>query len=650
MNLLSPIFLLLGLIALPILLLYMLKLRRRQVEVSSTLLWQALLRDRQANTPWQRLRRSLLLLLQLLILAALILALARPAIPSPSVAAGSVIILLDASASMNTIDVSPSRFESARSAAHTLVDNLSGDDRMTIILVGRQPLILASSENDKLSLRRAIDSASVTSGKADWQAAFALAASAAAVTSSSTKNDRVTIVILSDGGLPDESLPPLPGEVRYVSIGVSGENLAISALALRSTGSGAELFASISNFGQAERQAILSLYVGGALFSAQQVSVPGGESLPVIFTGLSQSPAIYQAQLSDPARPNQPLDALSLDDVAYASYQPPRTGRTLLISPGNFFLEQVLTAMPGVVPFRALPDEQGGFKLTSDPFDLYVFDGTWPIGEELPSGSLLLINPPSNPLFDISGSLDISTGSQIMQHPLTQFVDWGNVHIAKASQIEPPVWAETLVQAQGKPLIFAGQASGRRIAVFAFDLHDSDLPLQVAFPILFANLISYLLPSQAFDAPNGLRPGESLSIMPGPDTTQIAIASPSGKVYSLLPEESGALFTETGELGVYAVNYLGANQSQADFFAVNLFDPYESNIQPSASIQVGRAAIASSSEDRLSLREIWPWLAAIALCVLMLEWWVYHRRSTPQSTTQKHAHPHPFTPASRSGQ
>ena len=69
---LTPLAFLLGLLALPILVLYMLKMRRRQVEVSSVLLWQRLLRDREANAPWQRLKRNLLLILQLLLLAALV--------------------------------------------------------------------------------------------------------------------------------------------------------------------------------------------------------------------------------------------------------------------------------------------------------------------------------------------------------------------------------------------------------------------------------------------------------------------------------------------------------------------------------------------------------------------------------------------------
>src|SRR5215218_1516780 len=101
MAFLTPLGLLLGALAVPIILLYMLRLRRRDVQVSSTMLWQQVLRDREANTPWQRLRRNLLLIVQLLVLAALAFALARPFIEVPAVTTGRIALLIDASASMN---------------------------------------------------------------------------------------------------------------------------------------------------------------------------------------------------------------------------------------------------------------------------------------------------------------------------------------------------------------------------------------------------------------------------------------------------------------------------------------------------------------------------------------------------------------------
>ena len=646
MNFLRPVALALGLLALPILLLYMLKLRRRSVEVSSTMLWQALLRDRQANAPWQKLKRNLLLLLQLLILAALVLGLARPAIPVASVTSGSVVLLLDASASMNASDASPSRFEAALATARQVVRDLGSGERMTIILAGSQPLVLASAENDPNVLQSALQTAVPSQGAADWSAAFALAAGAAASTVNAGQA-AATVIILSDGGLPAQGLPPLPGEVRYVPIGITSDNLAISALALRPAGNGAELFASITNYGDVERSAIFSLYVNNELLSAQQVLARPGEQTPVIISGLpapAASETIYQARLTSAVDSDDSLDALALDDSAFAIYQPPRQGRSLLVTPpeagGNFFLEQVLTALPGITPYRPLPDEIGNLQIPDEPFDLYVFDGTPPDLETLPPGSLLLVNPPANPLFTVNGSFEAGGPTEVVEHPLTRYVDWSGVHVAEAQQVEVPAWADTLVKAEGGALVFAGEHGGRRIAVLTFDLHNSDLPLQVAFPILFANLIAYLIPAQAFDAPDGLLPGQSLLIHPEANVSQVAIASPSGMVYNLLPTENGVLFANTAELGVYAVNYITPDTTQgnlpatpqaawpatADFFAVNLFEESESNIRPAPSIQVGQSSVAAAAQDQVSQRELWPWVAVIGLVILMIEWWVYHAR------------------------
>ncbi|HNT22937.1 MAG TPA: BatA and WFA domain-containing protein [Anaerolineales bacterium] len=642
MNFLQPAALALGLLAIPVLLLYMLKLRRRRVEVSSTMLWQALLRDRQANAPWQKLKRNLLLLLQLLILAALVIGLARPAVPVASVSSGSVVILLDASASMNANDVSPSRFAAALEAVQQIIRNLESGARMTIILAGKQPLVLASAESDPNALVQSLRSAAPSQGASDWNAAFALAAGAAA-SAASAGQTAATVVIISDGGLPAQGLPPLPGEVRYMPIGTTSDNLAISALALRQAGNGAELFASVTNYGDAERSAIFSLYINNELLSAQQISAPAGEQTTVTIGGLpapAASETIYQARLTSAVNPQEnpgqnQLDALALDDMAFAVYQTPRQGRTLLVTPseagGNFFLEQVLTALPGITPYRALPGENGSLQIPAAPFDLYVFDNTAPNLESLPPGSLLLVNPPTSTLFTVGATFAMSDTAQVIEHPLTRYVDWSNVHVAQARQVEVPAWADTLVRASSGVLVFAGEHEGRRIAVLTFDLHQSDLPLQVAFPILFSNLMGYLIPAQAFDAPDGLLPGQSLRILPQADVTQVAIASPDGQVYSLPPAEDGILFTNTDELGVYAVNYLTANTTQddppdADFFAVNLFEPRESDIRPAPAIYVGQSSVAASAQDQVSQHELWPWVAGIGLIILMLEWWIYHAR------------------------
>lgn len=610
MQLLAPAGLALLTLAIPILLLYMLKLRRQPAQVSSILLWQPLLRDRQANTPWQKLKRNLLLLLQLLILSALTLALARPAISSPVIASGTVIVLLDGSASMQATDAFPSRFEAARQAIGTLIENLPADSRMTLIVVSSLPQILATGESNKTHLRQALAAARPTASNPNWPAALTLAAAAA------RGAPQAVFVIVSDGGLPASGLPTLPGEARYLPVGESGENVAISALALR----GGQLFAEVSNYGAQPHSVLLSLYAADALLTARALDLAAGESRALTIEIPPSETRIYQARISWPDGSTAP-DVFPLDDTAFAINREAATRRVLLLSQGNLYLEQLLAALPGIRSYRSLTGE-----IPAEPFDLYLFDGQFPT--KLPPGALLLVNPPENPLF-ARGSPFQPAEMRLRESPLTRFVDWSNVHILQASGVDLPAWAEALIEADGRPLVFAGETEGRRVAVLTFDLRQSDLPLQVAYPILFSNLIDYLAPPSAFDASRSLHPGESLSLVPPPGTEQVVVASPSGTLHPLTLSSTSLTFTETGEIGYYAVNFLTGETRRVEYFAVNLFDPSESNIRPAETLQIGQMTLVPAAAERTGLRELWPWLAALALLLLLVEWLLYHRRQIP---------------------
>jgi Ca-activated chloride channel homolog len=610
MSFLTPAFLLLGLLAAPIILMYMLRLRRREVVVSSTLLWQKLLRDREANAPWQKLRRNLLLILQLLILAALVLALARPFFPVPSLISGNTVVLLDASASMLAADVAPNRFAAAKAEADRLIGDLPGDSRMTLIQVGQTPTILAAASGDKAALRRALEEAEAETAVADWPAALALASGAA----QGFRDAR--IIIISDGGLPAD-LPPLPTAPIYRPIGDSGENLAIAALATRATEAGPQLFASVVNHGLIDRETLFSLYLDGQLHDSRRLTVPAGSSANLTWV-LPEGAAAIEARLSGHAD-----DHLPLDDVAYAVHEGGVTNRALLVTPGNLFLEQVYSVLPGVDAYKTGPESD----LSQEQFDLYVFDGV-PLPDPLPQGDLLIINPPAGSggdLLSVTGIFSETVAIRLADSPLLQFVDWRNVAIRQAKTVNAP-WARPLVEAAGGPLILIGERGGQRIALFTFDLRDSDLPLQIAFPIIMANITGWLSPGRPFDAPTGLQPGDPVQILPTAGTTAVLIQKPDGTNWTGEVGEETLFFSETAQPGIYQVSLRDETGTRpAGSFAVNLFSPAESAIRPAADLQIGQIAAATEAENDVGQREWWPWLLAIALLLLAVEWWVHHR-------------------------
>ena len=149
MSFLSPLaFAILG-VAAPLVLLYFLKVRRRERRVSSLMLWGAELRDREASAFFQRLQRDPLLILQILALIALAVALARPVVTVSGEGARKVVVVLDTSASMKARDVSPSRFEAARAEAASFVRRLGEGAEIMVIESGVQPHVTAALGRDR---------------------------------------------------------------------------------------------------------------------------------------------------------------------------------------------------------------------------------------------------------------------------------------------------------------------------------------------------------------------------------------------------------------------------------------------------------------------------------------------------------------------
>src|SRR6187401_2973215 len=140
---------LLGLLFIPaVVAMYLLKLRRDETVVPSTLLWTRLVSDVEANAPWQRLRRSLLLLLQLLLVAILALLAARPFVERPAGLAGDLVLIVDTSASMQATDVTPTRLDAAKAAAVDALKDLPAGGKVSVIAAGRTARVVANGTSD----------------------------------------------------------------------------------------------------------------------------------------------------------------------------------------------------------------------------------------------------------------------------------------------------------------------------------------------------------------------------------------------------------------------------------------------------------------------------------------------------------------------
>jgi len=617
MGILLPTALALLALAIPIIIFYMLRLRRQELGVSSSLLWRRALLDRTANAPWQRLRRNLLLLLQLLLLLLLVLSLARPFLYADTVAIGNMVVILDGSASMQAADEGGrSRFERARQEAASLIDAMQGDQRMSLVWAGPTSSVAASSSNNKAALHDALKALSASNGKADMTSALTLAAASA------RQLGEATLVLISDGAFPaDRALPQVPGKATYVNVGVSSQNVGITSLSLRESQGGPQLFAALYNSGTEPATTILTIKVDGNLRDSLKVEIPAGGEQSATLQDLPLDTRLVEAQLS---REDRGSDYLAADNAAWALRASRPASNVLLVTEGNGFLEKSLNLMPNVRLFKATPATYA----PSDGFGLTVLDGYIPA--QLPAGNLLVFAPPDSPTIPVSGTLAYPQVGQVaVNDPLMRFVDLSQTHLASAQRIFTPTWARVLAStAGGDPLIIAGETDGRRVAAVAFDLHKSDLPLQIAFPILVANLVEWLQPRTSVEAPPQLGAGDAITIRPLPETDEIRVTPPNqeGRHTSLQPS-SQVSFARTEALGVYTVQQMSKGRAlgDAEQFAVNLFSRDESNIAPRADVGfTGSQPTPDASAAKRPL-EIWPWVLLASLLLLTVEWWYYNR-------------------------
>jgi hypothetical protein len=624
MSFLTPAAFFLSSLLPVIVLMYLLKLRRTERLVSSTYLWRQMVRDVQANTPWQRLRYNLLLLLQLLFLVFLILALARPYTYAPGISSQNAVVIIDTSTSMAAMDVSPSRLEAAKNQAFRLIEGLPDAARVTVIDAGQKARVLISSSTDSSAIHQAIDSLQPGAGGSELDVALQIASAIAA------RQPGTHTIVLSDGNvsLPDRII--LPGKLTYFPIGLRNENQAISLLNLRADPNG-ELtaFAQVVNYGDEPVRRRIAFYADGQLVDAFDLQIPPGNGQSILTQNIDPATEMVEARLL----PDLTADYLPADDQALAIYQPGETISTTLVTPGNLFLETALSLMPNLSVTLVNPTGVNDLP----PADLTILDGVAPITGSLPTGNLLFIGPlRSTELFTVTGSLPSPRLNPIRaDHPLLRFVDLSGVNLLDSARIPLPEWAQPVIVAEDPlnpaetvPLLFAGQSEGRRVAVIAFDIRHSDLPLNIAFPILVTNLVEWLAPSRS-GIPASLAPGETLAFVPPTSTSSDAatITRPDGIIERPESRDGQLIYSRTDQLGLYRVD-LGNGKPIS--FTVNLFSPQESHIAPAQDLTAAGVIIAGAegeaqSVDSQAIREWWRGLALIALGLLTAEWLIYHR-------------------------
>jgi len=674
----------------PLVALYFLKLNRQVRFVPSTLLWKKTLEDLRVNAPFQRLRNSLLLWLQLLVLLAGALALGKPISKMTQIQDDTVIILVDQSASMGVIESDGrSRLAIAKEEARRVIDNMSDDARAMVIEFSDQAHVVSSFDRDKAALKRKIDSIEQTQSTTALGEAIRLAETyadtlllrteeAGRAATPETPPPPATVFLMTDGRIADSdtvALQKLNAEsMRVSTIGKRRDNVGITAMSARrryETPQTLEVVATVQNFSAEARSVDASLYIDGKLVdvktvdlkSARVANEPNGDPLKSSATATGNANA-RTSEANGVVAPDSVRgvefdafdfegggvievvlridDALPTDNRAWSIIDEPRRVRVLLVSEGNPVYEpfrEVLAVMP--VELTVLTPKEyetvDDAKLRDGPrslFDAVIFDGH--STARLPQGNYLFWGA----IPKITGVSSRGTIENEMifnwdeTHPVLRHVGVETLHIFEAQRLELPAEARTLIEGHESKVLSYLTRDGSQFLISSFapiGVNTAGKPILNTDWTGSVDFIVFMHNAVDFLSSN-LETSSQKAIAPG-EPIAMPLWKPAESVNVLRPNgERDSIAVSGGDTAHYGktrdvgVYTIEGGSDRPRRFAVNLFNASESNIAPASALRLGADRADTQSAKIEAKRPMWTWFLLAALGVLVLEWIVYNQR------------------------
>ncbi len=596
MSFAAPIALTLAALAVPIIGLYILKVRLRRIPVSTNMFWRQVYDEKPPRSLWQNLRHWLSLLAQLLLLALLVLAVADPYLAWQAARARRMVIVIDTSASMQATDVEPTRFDLAIDEAHRVVDGVRDHDQVAIVSAGSVPKVVTGMANHAPTLRRALDSIRPTDAPSSIDSAAMLGRQLIG------DHPHGVVVVISDG------TQEVPADVDQRFVGTPARNLGITQLQTRRSfvdPVGYEVLVEVKNASDEPARGRLELELDGVPIDVLPFDLEPDQSWARTIEKTSLEGGELTATLTQLAQP----DYLSTDDTAWGIVPPRELQKVLIVSPGNLFLQKVFEANPLVRV--TIADE---------------IPATWPddtivvlhrlVPEQMPANDFLMIDPESSSdLWDVGGLIaNPIVTEQDETSPLMTYIRLDNVLVPEARQLQFKGDVHALAATvSDDPIYVSLDRDGGKALVLSVNLEQSDLAFRTAFPILITNSLAWFA-DQSGELEPAIASGEMASVKFSTDDKR-TLVSPSGERSPV----SGDLVGPLAEVGIWSVQ---GNITEKKV-AVNLANAVESDLRPAAATQVDRP---SSTAAFWFTRPIWFYCACLALFLLVVEWFLYQRR------------------------
>ncbi|MET0792746.1 MAG: VWA domain-containing protein [Polyangiaceae bacterium] len=623
---------LLGLLG-PLVLLYVLKVRRQRVTVSSTWLWAAAARDIAAKSPFKRLQAQVPLLLELGALSLLGVALARPASRAGHIAGDHIAIVVDTSASMAALEPDGrTRLAHARDAALAVIRALSPGAQAVIIDAGREAHLVSAMDSDVRRLEASLDKLDASDAEGRMTQAIATAS-----TQLRPYERNARLVVVSDGALADrDALASSNLPLELVRVGSPIDNTGIVRLDIASAEDPVshreqvQAFAMVENFGLKPRTLYVTLSERNVTepLASRRIDLGPGERAPVVL-GFEPAPGDAGAGLIVELSPH---DALPSDDRAYGRV-PSGAKLQVVMAPakGNSWVARALASDPNV---ELLGTSLAGLPSAGvAPDALLVVNGACPA--DAPGGDLLILDPPPGPCGTalVGAKIDApAVTSWAEVDPRLRFLSLDGVELLRAHRLEADSPQAALVQSREGTLIADASSPGRSVTLVGFDVGDSNWPLKASFVLFLRNVVELARSHRARFAEAPARSGEAYSLRVPLDVSEVELESPSGNRQTFSARDGLCVIPNLPRAGFYFASFSGKTKGSA-LFAANLTSERESDLRPHALfLAQGRPVAARNARELTAAVVDWSWLlAALALGLIALDVWWVTRKPRPSS-------------------
>ena len=657
MSVLSPIVgaLLFAAVAVPLLALYFLRLRRTRRVISSSLPWVRRTEDLRANAPFQRIRPSLLLFLQMLLLALLALAVAQPIVRGWGVRGGRVVMLIDCSASMGTLDGAGgvTRLAEAKRQAIARAESLQGGGLFAS--TGPEIMVIAFADTAQVCtpfttslarVRMAIEAIVGCDERTRIEPALELARAqptgAQDERAPTPAAEPLALELFSDGRLVDGDRVALRANesMTFARIGSPDTgNAGIGAAGCeRSIEDAAQVqaFASLRNYGSTAVDRKLVLRSGGGVLGAS----PDALQVPPLAVRERDRMAGERRMLFAPfAAPDRrvlefecsPGDAFPTDDRAFVALRAPRPLRVALIGT-DASLRALLDALaPGSLQTfdrDAVEAAQAKDAAWAEGFDVVVNAGLPPSrmnrGRWLhfgPVPALDGLNPFGTPGRDFVQSMR-------GDHPALRQCNLNELVASRANRVAVQSPWQAIVEGGKSPLVVAGPSAHGFVIAVTFEPGDSNWPFQRSFVNFTAQAIELLAGMSDVASDESLEPGAMIRVRLPDGARDVRVTPPGGAAESMVRHDAEASWGPARRCGAYRIAWQGADGASGErWVAVNMLDAAECDVAAVDRLTLSGQAVRTVAREGGAL-DLWPWILGLAFVLLLAEWWIYHRQAT----------------------